>query len=225
MQLNRMTRFLISCGWIGPVLFTLVYTIDGATRPGYNPLQHWISHLSLGPRGWLNILNLFVFGCLMIGFSFGLRRAIRAGRGAKWGPIFSGLIGISSMAAGLFVIDPNLGYPPDSAPEQSWHGSIHDLCGAVLFGSLTALCFVLSRRFSGNGQTYWAVYSNVSGALVLLSFIACSVMVSLKFSGAVTLHYSGLLERISLMTGCAWITVFSIHLLSLRGRDPLHKPE
>jgi len=68
MHHDRMTRLLISCGWIGPVLFTLVYTIDGATRPGYEPLQHWISHLSLGPRGWLNMLNLLVFGCLMLGF-------------------------------------------------------------------------------------------------------------------------------------------------------------
>lgn len=213
-QTGKMPRLLISCGWVGTVLFTLVYTIDGATRPGYDPLQHWISHLSLGPRGWLNMLNLLVFGCFMIGFSFGLRRAVRTGRGAKWGPVMSGLIGVSAIAAGLFVIDPNLGYPPGSTPVQSWHGSVHDLSGAVLFGSLTALCFLFARRFAANRQTFWAAYSAASGALVLLSFIACSVMVSLKFSGAVTLHYSGLLERISIMTGCAWIFVYSVRLLT-----------
>jgi len=31
-------------------------------------------------------------------------------------------------------------------------GALHDLCGAVLFGSFTALCFVFARRFSGNRQ-------------------------------------------------------------------------
>jgi hypothetical protein len=161
----------------------------------------------------LNILNLLVFGCFMLMFSFGLRRAIRTGRGAKWGPILSGVIGISLIAAGLFVIDPNLGYPPGSTPVQSWHGSIHDLSGAVLFGSLTALCFVFARRFSGNRQTVWAVFSAAAGGLVLLAFVACSVMVSLTFSGAVTVHYSGLLERISMMTGCAWISALSVRML------------
>ena len=216
MENNRMTRLLLSCGWIGPLLFTLVYTIDGHSRPGYDPLQHWISHLSLGPRGWLNILNLLVFGTFMIGFAFGLRRAIRAGRGAVWGPILSGLIGLAAVAAGLFVIDPNLGYPSGSTPVQSWHGSVHDLSGAVLFGSLTALCFVFARRFAGNRQKSWAAYSAASGSLVLLSFVACSVLVALKFSGAVTLHYSGLLERIAMITGCAWVAAFSVRLLSFR---------
>jgi len=45
-------------------------------------------------------------------------------------------------------------------------------------------------------------------------FIACSVIVSLKFSGAVTLLYSGLLERISIMAGCAWVAAFSVRLLT-----------
>jgi len=49
-------------------------------------------------------------------------------------------------------------------------GALHDLCGAVLFGSFTALCFVFARRFSGNRQKKWAVYTAVSGMLVLLSF-------------------------------------------------------
>jgi hypothetical protein len=160
-------------------------------------------------------LNLLVFGGFMTGFSFGLRRAIRTGRGAVWGPILSGLIGLAAIAAGLFVIDPNLGYPPGSTPAQSWHGTVHDLSGAVLFGSLTALCFVFARRFAGNRQTFWAAYAAASGSLVLLSFLACSVMVALKFSGAVTLHYSGLLERIAMMTGCVWIAAFSLRLLSL----------
>lgn len=93
-------------------------------------------------------------------------------------------------------------------------GALHDLCGAVLFGSFTALCFVFARRFSGNRQKKWAVYTAVSGMLVLLSFIACSFMVSLKFSGAVTLLYSGLLERISNMAGCAWVAAFSVRLLT-----------
>jgi hypothetical protein len=153
------------------------------------------------------------FACFRLPHAGVFRRAVRAGRGAKWGPWLSGFIGISSIAAGLFVIDPNLGYPPGSTPVLSWHGSIHNLCGPVLFGSLTAICFVFAGRFAGDGQKWWAVYSAASGALVLLSFIACIVMAALKFSGAVTLHYSGLLERISAMTGCVWVILFSVRLL------------
>jgi len=30
------TRFLIACGAIGPLLFILVFLIEGATRPGFS---------------------------------------------------------------------------------------------------------------------------------------------------------------------------------------------
>ncbi len=36
--------------------------IDGATRPGYEPWRNFVSQLSTGERGWLQIANFIVAG-------------------------------------------------------------------------------------------------------------------------------------------------------------------
>ncbi|WP_306207882.1 DUF998 domain-containing protein [Actinoplanes sp. RD1] len=35
-----------------------VVTLDGATRPGYDPWRNWVSQLALGPQGWQGTLNM-----------------------------------------------------------------------------------------------------------------------------------------------------------------------
>jgi hypothetical protein len=47
-------------------------------------------------------------------------------------------------------------------------------------------------------------------------------MVSLYFSGEVTLHYSGLLERASIMCGCAWNFALAVRLSVAAGREADH---
>lgn len=37
------TRLLLACGVIGPLLFIVVFLIDGATRPHYNAWQDAVS--------------------------------------------------------------------------------------------------------------------------------------------------------------------------------------
>jgi hypothetical protein len=37
------SRRLTSCGVIGPLLFVVVFTIEGALRPGYRPRKHFVS--------------------------------------------------------------------------------------------------------------------------------------------------------------------------------------
>jgi hypothetical protein len=101
-------------------------------------------------RGWLGLANPILFGLLMFGFSVGLRRVLRSGKGSTWGPRLIASLGLGLVLTGVFTIDPGLGYPP-VAPQNgpiNWHGQIHDLAGALLFGSLTAVSFVLARRFA-----------------------------------------------------------------------------
>ena len=51
-------------GMLGPALFVAVFSIEGALRPGYNALSTYVSALSLGPRGWIQIANFYLFGLL-----------------------------------------------------------------------------------------------------------------------------------------------------------------
>jgi hypothetical protein len=56
----RTTRTLLTAGvWVA-AFFIPADLLDGLTRPHYNPLRHWISHLSLGQFGWLGSVVLLV---------------------------------------------------------------------------------------------------------------------------------------------------------------------
>src|SRR5438876_2094481 len=132
------TTFLIACGAIGPLLFILVFLIEGATRPGYSAWHNYVSSLSLSDQGWMQVANFLVCGLLILGFAVGLRQVLQTGRGSVWGPILIGVFSVALIVAGLFVTDPSLGYPPGThgSGPQTLHGIIHGVAGLTTFSSL-----------------------------------------------------------------------------------------
>lgn len=215
-------RLLITGGAIGPLLFTMVYLIEGATRPGYDAWRQAASALSLSEQGWMQIVNFIVCGLLILGFAVGLRQTLRGGRGATWGPILLAAVGAGLMIAGIFVTDPAQGYPPGTptgpALHNTFHGTIHwFLGGLVVFSSLPASCFVLARRFASDTQWKgWAIYSVLTGILMVAFFVAFAIA-SAQDGPA------GLFERISLSIGMAWMAFFAARLL-LKMRSPVSTP-
>src|SRR5205823_12499417 len=82
---QRDNRWRLACGVIGPPLFVIVFLIEEATRPGYSAWRHYVSQLSLGEGGWMQIANFLVCGLLSLCFALGLRRTLQGGTGATWG--------------------------------------------------------------------------------------------------------------------------------------------
>src|SRR5215471_11184003 len=143
------TRLLIACGAIGPILFVLLLLIEGATRPGYDAWTQAGSALSLSEQGWMQITNFIVSGLLILGFVVGVRQAFRRGQGATWGPILLAVVGIGLIVAGIFVTDPAQSYPPGPAVHTTFHVTIHFFVGGLgFFSSLPAACFVFARSFA-----------------------------------------------------------------------------
>ena len=141
------TRPLLAGGAVGPLLFIVVFLIEGATRPHYSVWQDAVSALELGEGGWMQSTNFIVCGALVFGFAIGLRRVLRTGRGSTWGPILLGIFGLCLIGAGIFVTDPGLGYPHEASTiTVTVHGTIHSLISLFAFISLPAACFVLARR-------------------------------------------------------------------------------
>src|SRR5258708_34579052 len=97
------TKLLIAGGALGPLLFILVFLIEGATRPGYSAWRNFVSSLSTSNQGWEQIANFLVCGLLVFGFAVGLRQGGQACRSATWGPILFGILGVALIIAGLFV--------------------------------------------------------------------------------------------------------------------------
>jgi len=210
------TRLLIACGAIGPLFFVIVLLIEGATRPGYSAWHNYGSSLSLGPGGWVQIANFIVCGLLTFCFAIGLRQVFRTGKGAVWGPVLLGVFGVSLIVAGIFVTDPGMGYPPGthSSGPQTLHGTIHGVNAILAFGSLAAACFVLSRRFVGDPNWKgWALYSLVTGVLVVVTFIAATAVSAMDESGVFPGSPTGLIQRIGIIAGWGWIELLAIRLL------------
>jgi Protein of unknown function (DUF998) len=215
--LNWTTRFLITCGAVGPLLFILVFLIEGATRPGYSAWHNYVSSLGTSPQGWMQIANFLVCGLLVLCFAVGLRQVLHSGKGSVWGPLLIGIFGLALIVAGIFVTDGSLGYPPGSTNRggpQTIHGTIHGVAGLIAFSTLAIACFVMSRRFAGDPNWKgWALYSFIAGLLVAVFFVASTAVSALDEGGILPGSPTGLLQRIAIIAGWGWISLLAISLL------------
>ncbi len=207
-------RLWLSCGAIGPLLFIVVFLLEGATRADYNPLRYPVSSLSIGDLGWMQTANFLMVGLLLCAFALGLRPTLRTSRGRVWGPLLIGLAGIGLFGAGIFTSDPVFGYPP-GAPlvlaQYSVHGHLHDLFSLLLFVGLPAACFVFCRRFATLGERGWAVYSILTGLGMLVTF----VLAGMGFTQNPSLvNFAGVFQRLSIIIGLTWIALLAFRLMS-----------
>jgi hypothetical protein len=201
-------RLLLACGAIGSLLNIVVILILGAIRPGYNALLIPDSSLELGVGGWIQITNYIVTGALLLGFAIGLRLLLRTGRGSTWGPILLGIYGLTFIVTGIFVTDPVLGYPPGVSSTPTVYGTLHNLFGQLQFISLIAACFVLARRDAADpAWRGWTFYSIATGILVAVFFVMTDVVALLNGP-------AGLIQRICIIIGWSWISLFAFRLMS-----------
>jgi hypothetical protein len=220
-MLSRLpTRWLLAAGVAGPILFFGTALVEGATRRGYDPVRQFVSLLSLGDGGWVQVANFIVSGLLFVAFGVGLRRRWTSGPGCRWVPRLLVIVGLGLVASGVFVTDGALGYPvgaPAGLPTSaSWHAGLHYLGASIVFIGLPAATFVTARRALWSGGRGWAWYSVASGALMLGGWLAGFVIVGPDgISG-----FAGLLQRIAVLAGWQWVVATALQELG-RARRPL----
>lgn len=202
------TKTLLGCGVAAGVLMPALILADGATRPGYSLWRHGASQLGTGERWWLLALTFVVSGLLLLPFAAGLRRALRPGRAATWGPYLMAAAGLSLVAAGIIPTDPALGYPPGEPAIATAAGRVHGLIGLVLFIALSAAGFVLAHRLRETSRG-WALYSRISGLLVIVLAFAAGIAYRLQAQGAPV----GALEHVSLLIACCWIVAIGVRYM------------
>jgi hypothetical protein len=188
----------LTLGVVGAVLFTTTYLIEDATRPGYNGWQQAISALSLGPGGWIQQANFVVFGVCTLCMAVAWRKVLKGGVGAISYPIIRGIEGLGGILVGFFSQDPVPGYPPGTRlTPPTIHGEIHFIGSFVIIGATTLGLFVIAWRFARDLHWWgWAVYSAISGILIL---VFMSLFGMAQHSG-----YAGLFERLAASTETVW---------------------
>jgi hypothetical membrane protein len=201
-------QLLLLCGVVGPPPFIVTFLIEGATRPGYSWYRNYVSSLATGDGGWVQVANFLVWGALATLFGVAV---VRVGLVAP-GVLLS-LYGAGLLVAGIFVTDPSLGYPPGAPIEHTTHGMIHGLAGLGVFTLNAVTAFVVARHFFGDRRSRtWAIYSLLTGLLIVVLFIASTAVSVQDELGSLPNGPTGLLQRISIMVGWTWIAAFAFRL-------------
>lgn len=210
------TKLLLLCGVIAGPFFTLAWLVEGATRANYDPMRYPISSLSMGESGWMQITTFIITGLLFLAFGLELRQILRQPSASVWGPWLIMLLGIGLMGAGIFVTDPLNGYPagtPILPTERTAHGILHDIFGIPVFLGLPIACFVFARYFTRQGEPNWAWYSRLSGIGMFAVFFVARLGFRLLDTYTNLAANFGLLQRITLIIGFAWLTLLAVSML------------
>jgi len=206
--MNR--RKLSACaGIIGPILFVGVFTIEGWLRSGYHPLGMYVSALSLGTRGWIQITNFIVFGLLLLLFTLGVASEFKNGKASKAGPLLLLIIAIGFLFSGPFVMDP-MGTLRD---QMSVHGTLHGILGGIVFSLMPISCFVFLRRFREDQKWHFLQRWTLSlGIIITIAVVVLSIVTKLPAVQKSFIDWLGLIQRTAIVPYMIWLFAFALGL-------------
>lgn len=204
-------RHLLEAAAAAGPLFISAALVQGAVRPGYDPLRHPISSLSIGSKGWVQRANFLVTGALYLAGAHGLAHAPR-GRGnpeTRTGPILISTVGLGLIGAAIFTTDPISGYPPGSPPTQdplSVQAHLHNLASTPVFLCLPTAAAVYAHAFYRSGEPGWMVFSLGAAVAQLGTFVLAAAGFAQQ---PAFVAYGGLAQRVSLASGFGWLTALA----------------
>jgi Protein of unknown function (DUF998) len=205
----------------GSAVYLSVFTIDGWLRPDYDAASMFISELSLGPWGWVQIVNFMIFGLALLVFAMSIALEFGEARSARVGVTLLVIMGISLLASGPFVIDPVAGAGPVIDPvalaphQMSFHSKFHYALGTLfsLLAPATCLCFAGYKRSSKDPALRafrrWSLGLGVASvAGVVLFKLALLPPVSNPM-----LPWRGLIQRAAVIPFLVWLFIFGLMML------------
>lgn len=202
-------RLAAWAGLIGPALFVTTFLVEGALRPGYDALSTYVSALSLGPRGWIQIANFIIFGALLLWFTRGVAAEFPTGKAARSGPLLLTLIAGGYLLSGPFVMDPM--FTP--LEQATLPGTLHGIFGAVVFTLMPVTCFVFLRRFRADPA--WQALRGWTLALGTLSAVGVLLLTLTTKQPALQETFKawlGLIQRTAIIPFMVWLFVFALAL-------------
>ena len=193
-------------GMFGPLLFTLSFTVNGFLRPEYNPVQRYVSELSIGPQGWIQIASFMLLGVSLMLFALGLKEAFPTGKASRSAPILFMIIATCYFLSGPFVTDPMAMF----GNQQTFHGTLHGIFGAIVFTLSAVCCFVLWRRFRVDEK--WkpmAAFTLIAGIVMIVLIVLMKIG---QLQTGLLSDWAGVIQRCCLIVSYAWIFTISLKI-------------
>lgn len=213
MKSNEPISYTALAGILGPSLFVIVFTIEGRLQPGYNALSTYVSALSLGPRGWVQIINFVISGTLMLVFARGAAIEFKKEKTSQAGPLQLAIIATGILLSGPFVMDP-MGTPPAHA---SVHGLVHGILGGIVFLLMPISCIVFYRRLriEPNWQTF-SKWTLIMGIILITTLTIFTFATKISALQIVFNDWFGLLQRLVLIPFMFWVLTLGVALYQRR---------
>jgi hypothetical membrane protein len=198
-------------GIIGPTIFVVVFTLEGWLRPGYDSRRMYVSALSLGPRGWIQIANFITVGMSFLLFSRGIAAQFPEGRASRSGPILLAVVGLSLLGSGPFVMDPMT----TLFPQMNWHGQVHSILGAFVFSLGPASCFVCYRRFGADSSWQSLRWWTLAAGIVMTTAVVLLKVVTLPPPAPTEAldGWVGVIQRVAIVSLMSWVVSIGLALL------------
>ncbi len=188
-------KLLVACGFAAPILFVGTFLLEGATRPGYDAWAEFVSLLSLGSDGWMQVANFIACGWLLLGFSVAVFQAVRIGAASKTAPIVFSTMGFGLVGAGAF--------PTDAIDTPlTLHGELHYVATAVVAGSLAVGCLLEWHDGRHDPGRMVSARRLIAAGSASISLFTISLVIP-------TVAYPGLVERLAFVVGSFGVVLYA----------------
>ncbi|MFD0900390.1 DUF998 domain-containing protein [Actinomadura sediminis] len=189
-------RLRLAGALAGPLFFASAIT-QTLTREGFDITRHPISQLSIGDLGWIQILTFVLAGTGALALAVGAGRTLTEGAGRRALPILVGVFGAGLVAAGVFPMDPENGFPAGTpegpVAQMSWHGVAHSAAAAVAFTALAIAAVVMTVRCARRRAARPAVLSGAAALVLLVPMSPDHMSVQIAVNGLVAFTWTTVL--------------------------------
>jgi hypothetical protein len=191
---RRATGRLLLAGAAAGPLFVTSAGAQALTREGFDITRHPISQLATGDLGWIQIATFVLAGLGALALAAGTARVLTEGRGGRALPVLLAVFGVGMIAAGVFTMDPEYGFPVGT-PEgpvarMSWHGVAHSAAAAVSFTALAVAALVLCVRHARRRAVWPSVLGAAAGCVLLLPMSPDHMSVQIAVNGLVAFAWT-----------------------------------
>lgn len=186
-------RLLLAGALAGPLFFASA-AVQAVTRDGFDITRHPISQLATGSLGWIQITTFVLAGAGGLALAAGIKHTLTEGTGRRALPILVGIFGAGLIAAGLFTMDPEHGFPigtPEGpVARMSWHSVVHSAAAAVAFTALAVAAIVLTVRCARRRAVSAAVLNGAAALVLLLPMSPEHMSVQIAVNGLVAFTWT-----------------------------------